>query len=417
MRYELTIALRYLRARRREAFISITTIFTAVGVMLGVAALVIMLAVMAGFEASLRQRILSLTPQIEIQSYNSAINDYAAIEARTNRVPGVAGSDPFVIGQGMASSARGISGVVVRGVEPSSASVISKLREYVRQGSLDSLGEQHAATPATAGEQPFGGAVALGSTLAAKLKIQAGDSVNLVVPIVAGRNAELTTRAARFTVTAIFESGIAFVDRNLVFVGLLDAQKFFGREGRVDGIEVQLADLEQTDRVTARLRALLGKSYRVTNWKEFNQAASAGFEMLKRVYALVLLMLIGVAAFNLVATLIMVVMEKRKDVAVLRAMGARVADVRRVFVFKGLFVGAVGTAAGLVFGAIGCWLLAHYHFIHIEKKIYGISTLPVEAHPLSFGIVALASMLLCWIATLYPARQATRQMPVEVFRS
>jgi lipoprotein-releasing system permease protein len=417
VRYELIIALRYLRARRREAFISVTTIFTAVGVMLGVAALVIMLAVMAGFEASLRQRILSLTPQVEIQSYSGSISDYAAIEARANAVPGVADSDPFVIGQGMASSARGISGVVVRGVEPGSASVIAKLRAYVRQGSLDTLGEHQAAPPPTAGALPFGGAVALGSTLAEKLKVKAGDTISLVVPIVAGRNAELTTKAARFTITAIFESGIAFVDRNLVFLGLVDAQRFFGRAGRVDGIEIQLSDLKQTDAVTSRLRALLGKSYRVANWKEFDQAAAAGFEILKRVYALVLLMLIGVAAFNLVATLIMVVMEKRKDVAVLRAMGAKVADVRRVFVFKGLIVGGVGTAAGLVFGALGCWLLAHYHFIHIEKKIYGTSTLPVKAHPLSFAIVALASMILCWLAALYPARQAARQMPVEVFRS
>jgi len=180
---------------------------------------------------------------------------------------------------------------------------------------------------------------------------------------------------------------------------------------------VQLSALDQTDTVTVRLSTLLGKSYRVSNWKEFDQAAAAGFEMLKRVYALVLLMLIGVAAFNLVATLIMAVMEKRKDVAVLRAMGATVADVRRIFVFKGLIVGGTGTVAGVVLGSLGCWLLAHYHFIHIEKKIYGISTLPVEAHLSSFAIVALASMIMCWIAALYPARQAARQMPVEVFRS
>lgn len=416
MRYELKIALRYLRARRRDAFISITTIFTAVGVMLGVAALVIVLAVMGGFEASLRQRILSLTPQVEIQSYNGAISDYPAIEARANSLPGVAGSDPFIIGQGMASSAHGISGVIIRGVEPSSASAISKLRGYVQQGSLDVLGENHASSFA-ANMQPLDGAVALGSTLAERLKIKTGDIISLVVPIIAGKGAQLTTKTGRFTLTAIFESGIAFVDRNLVFIGLASAQKFFGREGRVDGIEVRLSTLDQTDAVTAQLHAMLGKSYRVANWKEFDQAAAAGFEMLKRVYALVLLMLIGVAAFNLVATLIMVVMEKRKDVAVLRAMGATVADVRRVFVLKGLIVGGAGTAAGLLLGAGGCWLLAHYHFIHIEKKIYGISTLPVEAHPLTFAIVALASMMLCWIAALYPARQAARQMPVEVFRS
>jgi len=415
VRYELTIALRYLRARRKDAFISITTIFTAVGVMLGVAALVMVLAVMGGFEASLRQRILSLTPQVEIQSYNGAITDYPAIEARANLVPGVAGSDPFIIGQGMASSEHGISGVIVRGVEPSSASVISRLRGYVQQGSLATLGENPA--PVSSANQVMDGTVGLGSTLAQKLKVKAGDTISLVVPIVAGKSAQLTTKAGHFRVTAVFESGVAFVDRNLVFIGLLNAQKFFGREGRVDGIEVRLADLERTDAVTMELRTLLGKSYRVANWKEFDQAAAAGFELLKRVYALVLLMLIGVAAFNLVATLIMVVMEKRKDVAVLRAMGATVADVRRVFVFKGLIVGGVGTGAGLVLGALGCWLLAHYHFIHIEKKIYGISTLPVEARPLIFVMVALASITLCWIAALYPARQAARQMPVEVFRS
>jgi lipoprotein-releasing system permease protein len=124
-----------------------------------------------------------------------------------------------------------------------------------------------------------------------------------------------------------------------------------------------------------------------------------------------------VAAFNLIATLIMVVMEKRKDIAVLRTMGATVAEVRRVFVLKGMIVGGAGTLAGLVIGALGCFLLAHYHFIHIERKIYGISTLPVEPHPFSFAAVALASMVLCWVAALYPARQAARQMPVEVFRS
>jgi lipoprotein-releasing system permease protein len=415
VRYELKIALRYLRARRRDAFISITTIFTAVGVMLGVAALVIVLAVMGGFEASLRQRILSLTPQVEIQSYNGAISNYPAIEARANSVPGVAGSDPFIIGQGMASSAHGISGVIVRGVEPSNASVISKLSGYVQQGSLDALGKDHAVSSLSG--QPLDGGVALGSTLAQKLKLKTGDLISLVVPVVAGKAAQLTTKTGHFMVAAIFESGIAFVDRNLIFIGLANAQKFFGREGRVDGIEVRLSALDQTDAVSAQLSTLLGKSYRVANWKEFDQAAAAGFEMLKRVYALVLLMLIGVAAFNLVATLIMAVMEKRKDVAVLRAMGATVADVRRVFVLKGLIVGGTGTAAGLVLGALGCWLLAHYHFIHIEKKIYGISTLPVDAHPLSFAIVALASMILCWIAALYPARQAARQMPVEVFRS
>jgi lipoprotein-releasing system permease protein len=417
VQYELKIALRYLRARRRDAFISLTAIFTAVGVMLGVAALVIVLAVMAGFESSLRQRILSLTPQVEIQSYSGPIDDYAAIESRVDKVAGVAGSDPFVVGQGMASSSHGISSVIFRGVEPSGASVVAKLRSYVREGSIDLLEKNNAVSFTPAGAKSSEVDVAIGSTLAEKLAVNAGDTITLTVPIVAGRNGDLATRTGRFTVGAVFDSGIAFVDRSLVLLGLTNAQRFFGREGRVDGIEVRLSDLDQTDSVTARLRTILGKSFRVANWKEFNEAAAAGFEMLKRVYALVLLMLIGVAAFNLVATLIMVVMEKRKDIAVLRTMGASVADVRRIFIFKGLIVGSIGTAAGLMLGALGCWLLAHYHFIHIEKRIYGISTLPVAVHPLNFMAVAIASILLCWLASLYPARQATQQMPVEVFRS
>jgi lipoprotein-releasing system permease protein len=408
MNYELQIALRYLRARRRDAFISITTVFTAVGVMLGVAALIIVLAVMRGFEASLRQRILSLTPQVEIQSEAGGITDYAKVVARAERVAGVAGADPFIIGQGIASAAHGLSGVYVRGVEPDNPVIIGRFRDYMQQGSLASLAQD-----VSTGD----GTVAIGATLADKLKVKAGDPINLVVPIMAATSAELTTRTGHFTVGAIFETGVALVDNGLMFMALGRAQKFFGREGRADGIEVRLANLDDTTMITTALRADFGKGFRVSNWTEYNQAAAAGFELLKRVYALVLLMLIGVAAFNLVATLIMVVMEKRKDIAVLMAMGATRAGVRRIFVLKGLIVGSIGTAAGLACGALGCLMLAQYHFIHIEKKIYGIGTLPVDAHPLSFVIVAAASMALCWIAALYPARQASQELPVAIFRS
>ena len=408
MNYELQIALRYLRARRRDAFISITTIFTAVGVMLGVAALIIVLAVMRGFEVSLRQRILSLTPQVEIQSVAGGIGNYAEIQDRTDRLKGVAGSDPFIIGQGMASSARGLSGVFVRGVEPANPVVVGRFSNYIRDGSLGSLAHSDPANDGT---------IAIGATLAEKLKVKVGDPINLVVPIMAGKDAELTTRTGHFIVGAIFETGVVMVDRDLMFTGLDRAQKFFGREGRADGIEVRLGNLDDTAAVTIALRAMLGKDFHVGNWMEYNQAAVAGFELLKRVYAIVLLMLIGVAAFNLVATLIMVVMEKRKDIAVLMAMGATPAGVRRIFLLKGLIVGSIGTAAGLTIGALGCFSLAHYHFIHIEKKIYGIATLPIDANPLSFVIVALASIALCWIAAVYPARQAARELPVAIFRS
>jgi lipoprotein-releasing system permease protein len=415
LRYELQIALRYLRARRRDAFISITTIFTGVGVMLGVAALVVVLSVMGGFEESLRQRILTLTPQVQIQSLSGSITDYPKIQTEIDTLPEVVGSDPFIIGQAMISSAHGISGVVVRGVEPKNAVVVSQLRNYIQQGSLASLAAESPAPAAST--DGSNGAVAIGTALAEKLKVKVGDIVNVVAPITTGADSELSTRSGHFVIGAIFESGVAFIDRDLVFIGLANAQAFFGRSGKVDGIEVRLKNLDHTRLVTAQLRKLFGNPYRVSDWIEFNQAAAAGFALLKEVYSIVLLMLIAVAAFNLVATLIMVVMEKRKDIAVLMAMGATPHEVRLVFVLKGMIVGGAGTALGLMLGALGCFLLARYQFIHIPKQIYGISTLPVATEPVNYVLVAIASLVLCLLATIYPARQASRELPVEIFRS
>ncbi len=415
MRYELKIALRYLRARRKDAFISVTTLFTAVGVMIGVAALVITLSVMGGFEASLEQRVLALSPQVQILSAQGSITDYAEIRNRLATVPHVNGSDPFIIGQAMLSSGRGIGGVVVRGVEPDNPVVASEWARYMVQGGLENLLKTY---PPIAGQPAPQGALAIGITLAEKLKVKPGDTVRMVAPIIGeGAQGELTTRSAVFAVGAIFDSGMTFLDTNMTFMDLLHAQDFFGRTGKVDGIDIHLSSLDRTDEVTDALRKMFSAPFRVRNWVEYNQSASAGFAILKRVYSMVLMLLIAVAAFNLIATLIMVVMEKRKDVAVLMAMGATPREIRLVFVMKGLIVGGAGTLAGVAAGAIGCFALAHYQFIHIPREIYGISTLPIEVSPLSFLWVAAASLALCLLATIYPARQASRAMPVDVFRT
>ena len=408
------IALRYLRARRKDAFISITTLFTAVGVTIGVAALVVMLAVMSGFETNLRQRMLNLSPQVQIQSFAGAIADYSQLQVRIEGTPGVAGSDAFINGQGLASSAHGLSGVVVRGVEPHNPVVAAKLGHYVDAASLRALDNGDRSDAGSAAHRPTG--LLVGAMLADKLKVKPGDALRIVAPIV-GSDSQLSTRSADFRVAGIFNSGVQFIDSDIVFMGLAAAQEFFGRPGKADGIEVKLHDLDQTVAVTNALRSSLGHMFRVTNWMEYDQAASAGFAMLKKLYAMVLLLLIGVAAFNLIATLIMVVMEKRKDIAVLLAMGATPAEVRRIFQLKGIIVGAAGTALGLIFGAGACFALSRYHFIHIPSKIYGISTLPIDAQPLSFILVAIASMLLCYLATIYPSGQASRETPVEIFRS
>ena len=416
MRYELKIALRYLRARRKDAFISITTIFTAVGVMIGVAALTTTLSVMGGFEQSLKERVLALSPQVQILNSQGSIDNYAEIESRVAKVSGVSGSDAYIIGQAMLSSGRGIGGVVVRGVEPQNPVVRNEWSRYLIGGGLENLSRTY--TVPITGETatvPAPG-LAIGVSLAKKLKAKVGDAVRLVAPVIAP-DGSLSTKSGDFALGAIFDSGMNFIDSNIVIMDLARAQDFFGRPGKVDGVELHLTNLDQTDAVTDAIRKMFQSPYRVRNWIEYNESAAGGFELLKRVYALVLVLLIGVAAFNLVATLIMVVMEKRKDIAVLISMGATRRDVRLIFVMKGLIVGAAGTVAGLFLGAIACFALAHYQFIHIPREIYGMSTLPISVEPSNFVMVAIASLILCLLATVYPARQASREMPVEVFRS
>jgi len=418
MRYELKVALNYLWARRGERFIPVTTLLTGAGVMIGVAALIITLSVMGGFEQSLKRRVLALTPQVQILSSRGSISEYAEIESRARTVAGVSGSDPFIVGQGMVSSGRGIGGVIVRGIEPTNRAVLSQWGRYVRQGSLSNLVSEHRSAGGLAeGGEKRGVRVGLGVELARKLKVKLGDPLRLVVPILSRKGGPLTTKTGRFVVGAILSSGISFPDSSMLFMQLGEAQKFFGRPGEVDGIELRLASLDETAEVTRALRQIFKPPLRVRNWIEYNRSASAGFAMLKLVYSLVLMLLIAVAAFNLVATLIMVIMEKRKDIAVLVAMGASAGDVRLIFVLKGLLVGTAGTAAGLALGAAGCFALSRYHFIHIPREIYGISTLPVAPEPWNFLWVGLASIALCLLASFYPALQASRESPVEVFRS
>jgi len=412
----MMIALRYLRARRKDAFISVTTLFTGIGVTIGVAALTVMLSVMGGFEANLRDRMLNLSPQIQVASFAGSMSNYGAIEDRADSIAGVAGSDPFIVGQALVSSAHGISGAIVRGIEPANPAVVAELARYIEHGRLEALAKQFP-LPAPGDSKAPLAAIAVGSDLAARLGVKPGDALRMVAPILSGSSSEIATRTGAFVVGAVFDSGVEFIDRQVIFMGLGAAQNFFGRPGKADGVELRLKNLDDTGRITAELRHRLGSGYRVANWMEFNEEAAAGFALLKRLYAMVLLMLIAVAAFNLVATLIMVVMEKRKDIAVLLAMGATPREIRLIFVLKGMIVGAAGTLTGLAVGALGCFALAHYQFIHIPSKIYGVSTLPVDIRPLDFAAVAVASMILCLLATLYPARQGSRETPVEVFRS
>jgi lipoprotein-releasing system permease protein len=413
LRYELFIGLRYLRAKRREAFISLITIISTLGIAIGVMTLDITLAVMTGFEEDLRDRILGFNPHVSIWSYLGPMEGHAEVAEKVRGLPGVASAQPFVYGQLMLSTPEHFAGVLVRGIPPTTAAN-PDLATRLRAGSIEQL-ERQFAVPLQEGR---GATVQLpgiiiGAELERRLGVHVGDTVSVAS---AGGGASGVPRLRSFVVVGEFDSGMPDYDASLAYVGLADAQRLYEMGDAVTGVEVKVTDLYAADEIARRIAATLGSGYRVRDWMEANHNLFSALKLQKTVYFIVLLLIILVAAFTVLATLIMVVMEKRKDIAILKSMGAPQAAIGRVFIFKGLVIGAFGTLLGSVGGYAGCWLLQHYHFIELPKDVFFVSTVPVTVYPQYFVAVIGAALVICLLATLYPARQAARLVPVDVIR-
>lgn len=416
MRYELFIGLRYLRAKRKEAFISLITVISMLGVTIGVMTLTIVLSVFTGFEEDLRDRILGFNPQIVVLSFNSTISDYPSVVRRVEQVPGVVAAAPFVYGQVMLSAQQNVTGTAVRGVSPTAQDVLD-LQRHMKEGNVGELDKLHA-VPLNEGkgetvELP---GLIVGKDIARQLGLTVGDPVNVISPIATPTAVGMVPRVKRFVVVGLFDSGMPEYDASLVYMDLASAQKFFDMDETVSGVEVRVDDLYHAKEVSERISAALGFPFRVRDWMEVNHNLFSALKLEKTVYFIVLLLIVLVAAFNIVATLIMVVMEKRKDIAILKSMGATRAGVGRIFIFKGMIVGLIGTLLGNIGGYLGCILLKHYHFIELPKDVFYVDTVPVRMHAEYFVVVTLASLLICLLATVYPARQAARLAPVDVIR-
>src|ERR1700687_1771711 len=411
MRYELFIGWRDLRAKRKERVISLITLISTLGVMIGVMTLNIVLAVFTGFEEDLRDRILAFNPQIVVLSFNGKIRDYADVAQRVERVPGVAAAAPFIYGQVMVAAGDKVSGAVVRAVGPGSERVVD-MQRHLSAGRVEDL-----ATPRTVGSETVAlPALIAGKDLAAELGVKGGDAVNVISPLASPTAVGPLPRIKLFVLVGLFDSGMAEYDSALVYTSLGAAQQFFDIGDVVTGIEARIVDPLQAREIAPRIGQTLGFPYRVRDWMEINYNLFAALQVGKTVYFVVLLLIILVAAFNVVSTLIMVVMEKRKDIAVLKSMGATRAGVGRIFLFKGLIIGAVGTAVGNAGAYLACELLKHYRFIELPKDVYSIDTLRVKMYPEYFLAVSVASLLMCLLAAVYPARQAARLAPVDVIR-
>jgi lipoprotein-releasing system permease protein len=413
MRYELFIGLRYLRAKRREAFISLITIISTLGIAIGVMTLDITLSVMTGFEEDLRDRILGFNPHVTIWSYLGPIAEPDSVAAKARTVAGVKTAEPFVYGHLMLTTPEHFAGVLVRGIRPNAAAnpdLIGRLRS----GSVEQL-DRRFAVPLQEGrgitvELP---GIILGGELARKLGVKVGEPVSVAST---GATSTGVPRIRSFVVVGEFDSGMPDYDAGLAYVSLADAQRLYEMGESVTGVEVKVDDLYEAEAVGRRIGAELGSGYRVRDWMQANENLFAALALQKTVYFIVLLLIILVAAFTVLATLIMVVMEKRKDIAILKSMGASQAAIARVFIFKGLVIGTLGTVLGNIGGYAGCWVLKHYQFIELPKDVFYVTTVPVTIYPQYFLAVTAAALLICLLATLYPARQASRLAPVDVIR-
>lgn len=419
MRYELFIGLRYLRPKRREGFISLITMFSTVGVLLGVMTLNIVMAVMTGFEEDLRDRILGFNPHIILSSLGGGITDYQDAVEKVRGVPGVVAAAPIVYGQGMVSSRQHVSGVVVRAVEPAHASDIVNIAPRLKHGTMDELGREQKVTIREGGEERIVelSGILIGKELASQLKVAVGDPISLISPSQSTPGPMgMVPKLRRFAVVGVFDSGMYDYDATLMYMGLADAQKFFELGDRVTGIEVRVDDVYAAQATAQALEGVLGLPYQARDWTQINRNIFVALKMEKILYFVVLLLIVLVAAFNIVAMLIMVVMEKRKDIAVLKSLGATSQSIGRIFIYKGIIIGVIGTLLGTLLGYFGCWVLATYEIIELPKDVFYVKTLPVKIYLENFLMVATASMGICLLATIYPARQAANLAPVEVIR-
>jgi lipoprotein-releasing system permease protein len=408
MRYELFIGLRYLKAKRKQIFISVITLLSMAGVGLGVMALVVVLSVMRGFEDDLKNKILGTNAHLVILQHGSSIRDYREVVDKVKGVEGVVAATPFIFTQAMITSESNAHGIVLRGIDPATAGGVINIEATLKKGTLDSLAEKEDGSA-----QP---GIFIGKELAQNLGVMPDDTVVVVSPTGALAPMGMGPPMKKFRVKGIFDTGMYEYDTSMAYISLRGAQKFLGMEDTVSGVEVKVRDLYGVKEVARRIQKELGFPFWTKDWMQMNRSLFAALKLERTVMFIILVLIVLVAAFGIVSTLIMVVMEKNKDIAVLKSMGATARSIMRIFILEGLIIGVVGTAIGLIGGYVICRILATYQFISLPRDVYYISHLPVKIDGVDFIFIALAAVGISFLATLYPSWQASRLDPAEALR-
>ncbi|HKR09663.1 MAG TPA: ABC transporter permease [Gemmatimonadaceae bacterium] len=410
---ELQIASRYLRSRRGSKLLSLISIIAIGGVLVGVSALIIIIGVMNGLQHDLREKILVGSPDIRVLTYGEdlKINDWQTVLQKVRKQPGVVRAAPFVLTEGVISGGRDYAGgAYIVGLLPQGRGVpdVTTIRSHVTTGDFRFA--------STDGQQR---GVVLGKLLAARFNKWVGDSVLLMSAALGKMNpvtGGIVPTMERFEVTGIVQTGMYEYDNSYAFISLEKAQQLAGLGNGVTGIEVKTTDRWQAERVANQLIAALGWPYRTVDWQEQNHSLFQALKLEKMGMGVILLLIVLVAAFNIVSTLTMVVADKTKEIGILKAMGMPARSIRRIFFAQGLVIGVVGTALGLVLGFAGAFALDKYQFIKLDPQVYFIDHLPVTTQPTDVLWIVIASIAIAAIATIYPSVQASRLFPIEAIR-
>lgn len=391
MRYELLVSFRYLVSKHREGFISMVSFISIMGVAVGVTALIVVLAVMNGFDNDLREKIVGTNSHVVIEK-EGGIEDYDSLVNRVNGLPHVISSAPFVNGQALIRHRDQVIGVILRGIDPEREKKVTNIEKYLQEGTL-SLEEA---------------SVLIGRELAWRLGLKPGDTISLI--------SAATIMPKFFSVAGIFNSGMFDYDMNLVFTNMAGAQDFYGIDNLAGGIGVKIDNVYRADSVKNEIQEEIGFDYWVRSWTDLNKNLFSALKLEKVVMFVILALIVVVACFNIASTLIMVVMEKTKDIGILKSIGAANSGIRNIFMLNGFLVGFLGTILGAAGGFFLCHLLKTYQFIKLPRDIYYIDRLPVNLRIVDSLAVIIVAITISLVSTLYPAWKAARMEPVDALR-
>jgi lipoprotein-releasing system permease protein len=423
MSYEFFVSLRYLRAKRKQVFVSVITFISVAGIFLGVAALIIVLAVMNGFETDLRNKILGINSHIVLMEYNGPMKQYSPIIKDIGTVPGVVAATPFIYSQAMVKSGNNASGIVLRGLQVESAFQVITLGK-MKEGKMDFLqADRRPAERIDPGLVHLPGII-VGKELAKNLGLFLYQPISIVSPTGMVTPMGMVPRMKRFLVVGIFDSGFYEYDSTLAFLSLKDCQEFLNMGDFVTGVEIRVNDIYKADAIAKAIERKLGFPYWARHWMEMNKNLFAALRLEKRVMFIILSLIVLVAAFNIITTLIMVVMEKNKDIAILKSMGATSGSIMKIFILQGVIIGAIGTLLGAA-GGITIALNLSKISIFVENllgvkilpgDVYYLSELPSRVNYGDVSIIIVGSLVLCFLSTIYPSWRASKLDPAEALR-